>query len=65
MSAPDTNVEKQERRHKVPLLGMKGVVILAVVLIAGLILYTAAQSDDGEVEAVSDSVPTVDVTTGN
>lgn len=32
MSAPDTNMKKQERRHKGPLIGMAGVLIFAAVI---------------------------------
>lgn len=35
MSAPQTNIEKQKRRHRGPLIGMA----LAVVFGVGLILY--------------------------
>lgn len=35
MSAPDTNIEKQKRRHRGPLIGMAVVVIFAL----GLILF--------------------------
>ncbi|MGJ8618036.1 MAG: hypothetical protein ACSHWS_14435 [Sulfitobacter sp.] len=65
MSAPDTDLEKQERRHKAPLLGMKSIIIFAALMLVALVLYTMSQSDDGETEAVSDSVPTVDVTVDN
>jgi flagellar basal body-associated protein FliL len=54
MSAPRTNIEKQKRRHIVPLLGMAVVVVFAV----GLILYwqfeEAAQGDAPGVEEPSD-----------
>ncbi|MFD1509063.1 hypothetical protein [Lacimonas salitolerans] len=33
MSAPNTDVEKQEKKHKPSLLGMKGAVAFAVVLL--------------------------------
>jgi hypothetical protein len=33
MSAPDTNVEKQEEKHKPALLGIKGVVGFAALLL--------------------------------
>ena len=39
MSAPNTDVEKQSKRHKIPLLGMGWSIIWAVVLLVGLILY--------------------------
>ncbi|MGR3271287.1 hypothetical protein DU478_04705 [Thalassococcus profundi] len=45
MSAPDTNVKKQEKAHKPSLLGIKGVLVFAGVLLAGLIVWTFVQSD--------------------
>jgi len=65
MSAPDTNVEKQKERHKAPLLGMKGVIVFAALMLIGLVFYTVLQSDEAETEAVIESTPTVDTTVGN
>jgi len=48
MSAPDTNVKKQEKRHKPSLLGIKGVLIFAGVLLVGLVVWTFIQSDGVE-----------------
>lgn len=39
MSAPETNVKKQEKDHKSPLLGMKAAVGFAVVLLVLLVVY--------------------------
>lgn len=39
MSAPDTNTEKQEDRHKAPLGGMALAVIFAGVLLIGLVIF--------------------------
>ncbi|WP_103257584.1 hypothetical protein [Tabrizicola aquatica] len=54
MSAPQTNLEKQKRRHIVPLLGMALVVLFGV----GLIIYwqfeEAAQGDSPGLEQPSD-----------
>lgn len=44
MSAPDTNTEKEARRHRVPLWGFAGVLTWALVLLAGLLIWTAYQS---------------------
>ncbi len=44
MSAPETNVKKQEKEHKAPLLGMKWVVVFAIVL---LVLLVAVLSFSG------------------
>ena len=46
MSAPDTNVEKQERRHKPVLTVLRGLVVLAVVILVGFIAIQVAGSDD-------------------
>ena len=52
MSAPDTNIEKQQERHKGPLAGMTLAVLFASVLLAGLVIWTFAQGDDPEGAAV-------------
>jgi hypothetical protein len=44
MSAPDTTLEKQKRRHRVPLVGMAVVLTFVGVLLAGYLLVIA---DDG------------------
>ncbi|MGR3756706.1 MAG: hypothetical protein ACU0AT_05700 [Tranquillimonas sp.] len=44
MSAPRTNIKKQERRHKVPLIGMVIVVGFALVLLA---LYSFVVAERG------------------
>ena len=41
MTAPDTNVEKQAKRHKGPLIG-----IVAVLIAAGIFAVFFAGSDD-------------------
>lgn len=46
MSAPDTNVDRQKRRHKIPLLGMGGVIAFAFVLLAGLVVWLSAGTDE-------------------
>jgi len=43
MSAPQTNLEKQKRRHKGPLIGMAVGLIVGVLL---MIYWGAAGSDD-------------------
>lgn len=58
MSAPDTNVEKQERRHKAPLLGMKGVIVFAALCLIALVFYTVLQTEDASTEAVVDGAAT-------
>lgn len=46
MSAPDTNVEKQAKRHKGPLLGIIAGIIVVGLMFLGLIFWVTAQSDD-------------------
>lgn len=46
MSAPDTNIEKQTKRHKFPLVGMGGVVLLVGALFMGFLAWTFSQADD-------------------
>lgn len=41
MSAPDTNVEKQARRHKGPLTGIPLAALLAAVAFVGYLAFTA------------------------
>lgn len=43
MSAPDTNVETQKKRHKPALMGIRGAVLFALVLLLGLIGWVASQ----------------------
>lgn len=43
MSAPQTNIEKQERRHRGPLVG---VVVAAVVALLGLVVWLVAFDTD-------------------
>ncbi len=46
MSAPDTNVEEQKKKHKTALLGIRGVMGFAGVLLLGLILWLAYQGQE-------------------
>jgi hypothetical protein len=54
MSAPKTNIEKQKRRHFVPLLGMALVAIFGVILI---VYWQFEESAQGL--SPGDEVPTV------
>lgn len=45
MSAPKTNVETQERRHKVPLIALRIIIVGAVI---ALIAYVALEVSGGE-----------------
>lgn len=46
MSAPDTNIEKQAERHKGPLSGMPGAIILASVLFLGILGWFAMTDNE-------------------
>ena len=57
MSPPDTDIEKQKKRHKTPLTGMWGVVIFAGILLIALATWQAYTGneprdayDDEEIE---------------
>ena len=51
MSAPDTNVEKQTRRHAGPIIGIAaGLVFVGVILVA--YLFFVASPDDEIVDGV-------------
>lgn len=45
MSAPSTNVEKQERRHKPVLTVLRGLIFLAAVILVGFVALQVAGSD--------------------
>lgn len=46
MSASNTNLDKQVRRHRGPLFGIAMVLIFAAVLFAGFMVWTAYASDN-------------------
>jgi ABC-type transporter Mla subunit MlaD len=52
MSAPSTNVEKQERRHKPVLVVLRTLIALAAVILVGFIALQVAGSDDASEETV-------------
>ena len=52
MSAPSTNVEKQERRHKPVLTVLRGLIALAALILVGFIALQVAGSGDTPEEAV-------------
>ncbi|WP_099827360.1 hypothetical protein [Oceaniglobus indicus] len=45
MSAPKTNIEEQEKKHRPALWGMKGVAVFAAVILVIFIVYIFAQGD--------------------
>ncbi|MCA0850997.1 hypothetical protein [Salipiger thiooxidans] len=48
MSAPDTNHEKQQRRHRGPLLGIWGGLALVAVLFLGWLAFVSADAEAPE-----------------
>ncbi|SFE61849.1 hypothetical protein [Roseivivax sediminis] len=61
MSAPDTNTEKEEKRHRPALLGIRASLIYAAILLLGLIVWVFAsgEEDTGE-PGGDDTVQTVE-----
>ncbi len=45
MSAPDTNVERQEAKHKPSLFGIKGALVFGVLMIILMIAFTAMRGE--------------------
>jgi hypothetical protein len=65
MSAPNTDPEKQKEHHRAPLLGMRGVIIWALVLLVLLIVFlTVRGNDPGEDSAVEGEATTVEEAQG-
>lgn len=48
MSAPKTDIEKQETQHRGPLRGMAVVVVFALVLLVGLMFFLSANGNEPE-----------------
>ena len=46
MSAPHTDVEKQKKEHRAPLLGIRAVVLWSVVLLILLVLFIFLTGND-------------------
>ena len=59
MSAPNTNVKEQEKKHRTPLRGMLWGVVFALILLAALIIYLSFSGNtpaDGEPLGAQDGV---------
>jgi hypothetical protein len=56
MSAPRTNVEKQERQHKPVLIVLRTLIVGAVVALIGYAIYEALASDESPEGGVSEIV---------
>jgi len=65
MSAPHTDVEKQEKRHKSPLTGMAIVAIFGVLLILFLVFMGFGQGNEPEAEATVEAVGSGEVETAD
>ena len=63
MSAPDTNIETQEKRHKGPLSGMILAVLVAGVMFLGLILWQAWNGNNPGDDALGSDMPSAAQTT--
>lgn len=48
MSAPDTNIKDQKRKHKPALAGMKVAVAFAALLLVGMVAWLFIQTDGPE-----------------
>ena len=51
MSAPQTNLEKQERRHAGPLIGIAGCLAFAAILLVAYFGFIVEPVEDGDAEA--------------
>ena len=61
MSAPDTNVERQEVKHKPALLGIRGAMLFGVLMLIVVMFYAAMQgSAPNEVGTIQGSEVTTD-----
>lgn len=49
MSAPDTNVDKQERKHKPSLWGIRGAMLFGALMIILLLFFVIDNGRDGDV----------------
>ncbi|MBB3712969.1 hypothetical protein FHS00_002567 [Limimaricola variabilis] len=63
MSAPHTDVEKQEKRHKGPLTGMAIVAVFGVLLILLLVFLGFGQGNEPEAESTVEAVGSGEVET--
>lgn len=52
MSAPDTNVERQEQKHKASLLGIRGAVIFGVVMVLLVIVFSVMNGSEPSEETL-------------
>lgn len=48
MSAPDTNTDTLEKRHRPALLGIKGAMVFGALMLLGLVGFNMINAGDGE-----------------
>lgn len=48
MSAPDTNIERQEANHRTSLWGIKGAMIFGALMMIGLVAFNMLNAGHGE-----------------
>jgi hypothetical protein len=53
MSAPDTNVEKQEKRHRPSLWGIRGAMVFGILILLGVIGFNMINA--GNPDAVTNT----------
>ncbi|MCX7559381.1 hypothetical protein OS190_07340 [Sulfitobacter sp. F26204] len=51
MSAPDTNIEKQEQKHKASLFGIKGAMLFGALMLVLVAVFTAINASDPQGDA--------------
>jgi hypothetical protein len=56
MSSNDINVETEVKRHRGPLVGISIALLFAAALFAGLVIWTAYQSDNPTAESPAEVV---------
>lgn len=60
MSAPDTNVEKQEKRHRPSLFGIKGAIIFGILMLLGVVGFNLINAGDPDAVTNTDrATPTL------
>ena len=64
MSAPDTNIEKQERRHAPSLWGIKGAMVFGALMMIGLVFFAVFRADNYGASAYKGDTSGAQTTTG-
>ncbi|MEH6644148.1 hypothetical protein [Sulfitobacter sp.] len=64
MSAPDTNIDKQEKHHRTSLWGARGAMAFGVLIMIGVVGYTfvvGSSGNDGESDGPTVSTAPTDI----